>query len=92
MKEDDCSDLTCIHRKMFDDPGVSGSGTLVHIYYKYCHKTHNIYVQDYSIHFMIDGTIGANIANNQDVIGDDLYRHLFKKTYQELVRNVIQKK
>lgn len=92
MKTNDYSDVTCIHRKVFEDPGVAGSGTLVHIYYQYDHKHNQIYVEDYSIHFIIDGVIGANVADNAEVIDDDLYQHLFKTTYQELVKNVILKK
>lgn len=90
--EEDYKDLVCIHRKLFEDPGVAGSGTLVHIYYTYDHKHHTLLVEDYSIHFIIDGVVGSNVADKKDVIDDDLYQHLFKTTYQELVKTVILKK
>lgn len=86
------ADMTFIHRKVFNDPGMANSGTLVHIYYKYIEENNNILVEDYSIHFIINGVVGANVADKEDLISDDLYRMLFKKTYQELVDYVILKK
>jgi len=92
MSVEDYSDVTCLHRKLFDDPGVAGSGTVVHIYYRYDHKNNQIHVEDYSIHFKIGGVIGSNVADKSDIIDDDLYQHLFKTAYQELVKQVILKK
>lgn len=92
MKAEDCSDMTFIHRKVFNDPAVAGDGgTLVHIYYKYDEKKNNLLVEDYSIHFIIDGKVGANVASNEEEIDDELYRFLFRTTYQELLDNVIFK-
>ena len=91
MKEE-IDDMTFIHRKVFKDPGMAKSGTLVHIYYKYNEEKNNILVEDYSIHFIIDGAVGANVADKEDLISDDLYRMLFKKAYQELLDYVILKK
>jgi len=91
MREE-IDDMTFIHRKVFNDPGMAKSGTLVNIYYKYNEEKSNILVEDYSIHFIIDGVVGANVADKEDLIGDDLYRMLFKKAYQELLDYVILKK
>ncbi len=85
-------DMTFIHRKVFSDPGMANAGTLVHIYYKYNEEKNNILVEDYSIHFIIDGVVGANVADKEDLISDDLYKLLFKKAYQELLDYVILKK
>ena len=85
-------DMTYIHRKVFNDPGMHNSGTCVHIYYKYNEKFNNIEVEDYSIHFIIDGVVGANVADKEDLISDDLYQMLFKKAYHELIDYVILKK
>ncbi len=85
-------DMTFIHRKVFNDPGMANSGTLVHIYYKYNEEKSNILVEDYSIHFIIDGVVGANVADKHELISDDLYQMLFKKAYQELLDYVILKK
>jgi len=92
MYKNTIDDMTFIHRKVFTDPGMHNSGTCVHIYYKYNEKYNNIAVEDYSIHFIIDGVVGANVADKHDLISDDLYQHLFKKAYQELVDYVILKK
>lgn len=93
MKANDCSDMTFIHRKVFEDKFVpGGGGTLVHIYYKYNEKENNLLVEDYSIHFIIDGKIGANVADDKEAIDDELYRFLFKAAYQELLDYVILKK
>ena len=89
---DTLEDMTFIHRKVFDDSGMADSGTLVQIYYKYDTKNLNILVEDYSIHFIIDGVVGANIADEKDLVSDDLYRLLFKKAYHELLDYVILKK
>lgn len=89
---DTLDDMTFIHRKVFEDSGMVDSGTLVQIYYKYDTKNLNILVEDYSIHFIIDGVVGANIADEKDLVSDDLYRLLFKKTYHELLDYVILKK
>ena len=86
------TDMTFIHRKVFDDPDISNAGTLVHIYYKYNQENNNLLVEDYSIHFIIDGVVGANVADKEDLISDDLYKLLFKKAYQELLDYVILKK
>ena len=91
MREE-VDDMTFIHRKVFNDPGTSDSGTLVQIYYKYNEEKMNILVEDYSIHFIIDGVVGANVADKHDLISDDLYQMLFKKAYQELLDYVILKK
>lgn len=91
MREE-VDDMTFIHRKVFKDPGMAKSGTLVHIYYKYNEEKNNILVEDYSIHFIIDGVVGANVADKEDLISDDLYRMLFKKAYRELLDYVILKK
>ena len=91
MREE-VDDMTFIHRKVFKDPGMAKSGTLVHIYYKYNEEKNNILVEDYSIHFIIDGVVGANVADKEDLIGDDLYQMLFKKAYRELLDYVILKK
>jgi len=91
MREE-VDDMTFIHRKVFNDPGMTNSGTLVHIYYKYNEEKSNILVEDYSIHFIIDGVVGANVADKDDLISDDLYQLLFKKAYQELLDYVILKK
>lgn len=91
MREE-IDDMTFIHRKVFKDPGMAKSGTLVHIYYKYNEEKNNILVEDYSIHFIIDGVVGANVADKEDLISDDLYQMLFKKAYQELLDYVILKK
>lgn len=92
MIPDDIKDMTFIHRKVFDDPGCPDTGTAVHIYYKYDQKKNILLVEDYSIHFIMDGVLGDNVADDEDKIDDDLYRHLFKTTYQELVNHVIMKK
>ena len=92
MKEEDHSDIICIHRKEFKDPGMVGNGTLVHIYYKFNHEFNNILVEDYSIQFIIDEEVGSNVADDPDLIGDDLYQQLFKEAYHELIDNVILKK
>ncbi len=92
MMYDTIDDMTFIHRKVFNDPGMADSGTLVQIYYKYNEKYNNIAVEDYSIHFIIDGVVGANVADDHDKIDDDLYRVLFKKAYHELLDYVILKK
>jgi hypothetical protein len=89
---DTLDDMTFIHRKVFEDSGMADSGTLVQIYYKYDTKNLNILVEDYSIHFIIDGVVGANIADEKDLVSDDLYRLLFKKAYHELLDYVILKK
>jgi len=89
---DTLEDMTFIHRKVFEDSGMADSGTLVQIYYKYDTKNLNILVEDYSIHFIIDGVVGANIADEKDLVSDDLYRLLFKKAYHELLDYVILKK
>ena len=86
------TDMTFLHRKVFDDPGMSNAGTLVQIYYKYNQENNNLLVEDYSIHFIIDGVVGANVADKEALISDDLYKLLFKKTYQELLDYVILKK
>ena len=89
---DTLDDMTFIHRKVFDDPGMVNAGTLVQIYYKYNEEKNNILVEDYSIHFIIDGVVGANVADKEALISDDLYKLLFKKSYQELIDYVILKK
>lgn len=92
MMHETVDDMTFIHRKVFEDPGMANSGTLVHIYYKYNENDYNISVEDYSIHFIIDGVVGANVADKHDLISDDLYNLLFKKAYQELLDYVILRK
>jgi hypothetical protein len=92
MKANDHTDTICIHRKMFNDPVMVGNGTLVHIYYKFNHDKNDILVEDYSVQFIIDGEVGLNVADKEDLIDDDLYQQLFKETYHELINNVILKK
>jgi len=92
MMNDMFDDMTFIHRKVFDDSGMSDSGTLVQIYYKYDTKNLNILVEDYSIHFIIDGVVGANIADDTDLVSDELYRLMFKSAYHELIDYVILNK
>jgi len=89
---DTLDNMTFIHRKVFNDPGMHDSGTLVQIYYKYNEEKKNILVEDYSIHFIIEGSVGANVADQHDLVSDDLYRMLFKKAYHELLDYVILKK
>lgn len=89
---DDIKDMTFIFRKVFDDPGCPDNGTLVHIYYKFNQKNNTLLVEDYSIHFIMDGETGKNVADDQSQIDDDLYRYLFKKAYYELVDTIILKK
>lgn len=92
MIPNDIKDMTFIHRKVFDDPACPDTGTAVHIFYKYFREENTILVEDYSIHFIMDGEMGANVADDTDKIDDDLYRHLFKSTYQELINHIILKK
>ena len=89
---DTLDDMTFIHRKVYYDPGVTDSGTLVQIYYKYNEEKKNILVEDYSIHFIIEGVVGVNVADQHDLVSDDLYRMLFKTAYHELLDYVILKK
>ena len=89
---DTLDDMTFIHRKVFNDPGMHDDGTLVQIYYKYNEEKKNILVADYSIHFIIEGVVGANVADEHDLVSDDLYRALFKTAYHELLDYVILKK
>ena len=89
---EDVDNMTFIHRKVFSDPGMADTGTLVQIYYKYKPKYNNILVDDYSIHFIIGGEVGTNVADKEDLISDDLYQTLFKSAYRELLDYVILKK
>ncbi len=92
MNANDYTDITCIHRKVFEDPGMVGNGAQVQIYYKFNHDQNNILVEDYSIQLIIDGVVGLNVANDSDVIDDEMYQHMFKEAYHELVDHVILKK
>lgn len=92
MKANDYPDMTCIHRKVFEDIGMAGNGAQVQIYYKFNHDQNNILVEDYSIQLIIDGVVGLNVADNTDLIADSAYQFMFKAAYQELIDNVILKK
>jgi|TARA_R110000772_G_scaffold51939_3_gene119210 hypothetical protein len=92
MKADDYSDLICIHRKVFNCAGTAGNGIQVQIYYKFNHEQNNILVEDYSIQFIINGVAGLNVADDPDLIDDDMYQQMFKAVYYELINNVILKK
>jgi len=90
IKGDDLKNLTCIHRKHFSDIGCkSKEGTLVSIYYKYDKQHNQLFVNDYSIQFVIDGKPGINVADNNSIVSDDVYRYLFKTTYTELLKYVL---
>ena len=82
IKGDDLKNLTCIHRKHFIDVGLPKEGTVVSIYYKYDNKM--LQILDYSIQFIVNSIPGANVADQQDIVPDQLYRYLFKNTYKEL--------
>lgn len=92
MIPDDVKNMTFIFKKVFDDPGCPNAGTTVFIYYQYSEKKNIILVEDYSIHFTIDGVMGENVADDHDKVDDDLYQFLFKTSYQELVNHVIMRK
>ena len=92
MKAEDYTKITCIHRKVFEDPGMTGNGTQVQIYYRFCHDLNSIQIEDYSIQLIIDGVAGLNVADDSDLIDDEMYQHMFKEAYHELVDHVILKK
>lgn len=92
MIPEDIQDMTFIHRKVFEDPGCADTGTLVHIYYKYNSKNNVLLVEDYSIHFILEGEVGENVADDQSKIDDALYSYLFKQAYNELLEHIILKK
>ena len=92
MKAIDYADMTCIHRKVFTYPDMEDEGVLVQIYYKFNHAQNNILVADYSVHIIINGRVGANVADDPDMIDDDTYQQMFKAAYYELINNVILKK
>jgi len=86
---DDLKGLTCIHRKHFSDIGLPKEGTLVSIYYKYDKEYNQLHVNDYSIQFVVDGKPGINVADNNNIVSDHVYRYLFKTTYMELLKYVL---
>ena len=92
MKANDYTDMICIHRKVFEDSDMPGNGAQVQIYYKFNHEQNNILVEDYSVQLIIDGVVGLNVADNQNLIDDNMYQHMFKEAYHELIDNVILKK
>jgi len=89
INADDIDGLTCIHRKHFEDIGLPKEGTIVSIYYKYSKEYKQLYVDDYSIQFVINGMPGVNVADNKNIVSDDVYRYLFKTTYLELLKYVL---
>ena len=92
MEANDYTDLICIHRKVFEDPGMAGNGLQVQIYYKYNHDQRHILVEDYSIQIIINGVVGLNVADDPNIIHDDMYQQMFKEAYHELINKVILKK
>ena len=89
MTPEEIADTTLMHRKVFDDPGMSGDGMCVHLYYKYSKNFNVILVENFTIHFIINGNIGDDISENRDEVDDELYNYMFKQTYYEIVNTVI---
>ncbi len=82
-------DITCIHGKHFTNTSLPEEGTIVNIYYKYNHKYNQLEIKDYSIQLVVDGKVGCNVANKDNIISDDVYEFLFKTTYMELLKQVL---
>tara|TARA_S200002703_G_scaffold141348_1_gene133152 strand:- start:7789 stop:8073 length:285 start_codon:yes stop_codon:yes gene_type:complete len=81
--------MTCIHRKHFSDIGLPTEGTIVSIYYKYDKNYNQLYVNDYSIQLVVNGIIGGNVADKDNIISSEVYEFFFKTTYMELLKNVL---
>jgi|TARA_R110001592_G_scaffold250497_2_gene513126 hypothetical protein len=81
--------MTCVHSKHFNSVGLPEEGTIVNIYYKYDQEYNQLLIDDYSIQLVVDGIIGCNVANKNNLISDYVYEFFFKTTYMELLKYVL---
>ena len=85
----DLENMTCIHRKHFSDIGLPKEGTIVRIYYKYDKSYNQLLINDYSIQLVVDGRVGNNVADKNNIISSEVYDFFFKTTYMELLKHVL---